>query len=67
MDTRNPRFGDEEMNKEIVFALTRHFLTLLGGAIAARYAIDGAAIDAASSAVLTLVGLGWSIWDKKRA
>ena len=55
------------MNKEITYALARHFLTLLGGAIAARYAIDGATIDAASSAVLTLVGFGWSIWDKKRA
>jgi len=53
------------MNKEIVFSLIRHFLTLLGGAIAARYAIDGAAIDAASGAVLTLVGFGWSVWDKR--
>lgn len=55
------------MNKEILFAVARHFLTLLGGAIAARYAIDGAAIDAASGAIMTLVGFGWSIWDKKRA
>lgn len=53
------------MNKEILFALTRHVLTLLGGAIAARYAIDGATIDVASSAVLTLVGVTWSIFDKK--
>jgi hypothetical protein len=53
------------MNKDILFALTRHFLTLLGGAIAARYAIDGAAIDAASGAILTLVGVAWSIYDKK--
>jgi len=54
------------MNKEIAFALARHFLTLLGGAIAARYAIDGATIDAATSAVLTLVGVAWSIYDKRK-
>lgn len=53
------------MNKDIIFALTRHILTLIGGAVAARYAIDGAAIDAATGAVLTLVGFAWSIWDKK--
>lgn len=55
------------MNKEILYAVARHFLTLLGGVIAARYAIDGATIDAVASAIVTLVGFGWSIWDKKRA
>ncbi len=54
------------MNKDILFAVARHFLTLLGGAIAARYAIDGATIDAASGAILTLVGFAWSIWDKRQ-
>lgn len=54
------------MNKEIVFALTRHFLTLLGGVMAAKYGVDGSTIDAASSAVLTLVGVAWSIYDKRR-
>lgn len=53
------------MNPTIVSAVIRHILTTAGGVFAARYGIDGGTMDGIIGAVSTLVGLGWSIYDKR--
>lgn len=54
------------MNAAIVTAVARHILTLFGGAMAARYGIDGGTIDGIIGALSTVAGLGWSIYDKRQ-
>lgn len=48
-------------------ALLRHILTAAGGAVAARYGLDGDSIEAAAGALVTLASIGWSLWDKRSA
>lgn len=55
------------MNAAIVAALVRHVLTGVAGVFAAKYAIDGATLDAIVGGATALVGVAWSIWDKKKA
>lgn len=55
------------MNVTIVNAVLRHLLTALGGIAVARGYLDSGTLETAVGAVLTLVGLGWSIWDKRAA
>jgi hypothetical protein len=53
------------MNKEMVLGVVRHILTALGGAgFLDAYATQDE-ITAAVAAVITLVGLGWSVLAKK--
>ncbi len=54
------------MNAAIITAIVRHILTTVGGALAARYAIDGPSIEAIAGGFATLAGVAWSIWDKRR-
>lgn len=53
------------MNVTIVSAILRHVLTAAGGVAVARGYLDSGTLETAVGAVLTLVGLAWSIWDKK--
>jgi hypothetical protein len=54
------------MNAAIVTALIRHLLTIAGGAVASRYSIDGASIEAIAGGAAALAGVIWSILEKKR-
>lgn len=54
------------MNAAIATALLRHVLTAVGGALASRYAIDGASIEAIAGGIAAAVGVAWSLWDKRR-
>ena len=54
------------MTKEIVQGLIRHLLTGLGGALAAKYQIDGAAVEAVAAGAAALVGVVWSIAAKRK-
>lgn len=54
------------MNAAIITALVRHILTTVGGALASRYAIDGASVEAIAGGIAALTGVVWSIWDKRR-
>lgn len=54
------------MTAPLITALLRHFLTAAGGALAVRYQVDGASIEAISGGLAAAVGLGWSICDKRR-
>lgn len=53
------------MNAAIASAITRHILTAIGGGLVVKYGIDGATIEAVIGGASALVGLVWSIWDKK--
>ena len=53
------------MSKEIVQGILRHLLTGVGGALAVKYQIDGAAIEAVVGGVVALVGVVWSIQAKR--
>lgn len=47
----------------LVGSLIRHGLTFGGGAVG----LTGSDIDAAIGAIMTLVGLGWSIYNNRKA
>lgn len=55
------------MTTGIVAGVTRHILTAIAGVFAAKYTIDGATLDAIVSGLTALVGVAWSVWDKKKA
>jgi hypothetical protein len=54
------------MNAEIVGGIVRHALTSVGGYFVATGALDAGTLETAIGAVVTLVGVGWSIWTKAR-
>lgn len=49
----------------IIAGLIRHALTTFGGSIIASGAISGNDIEIAAGAVAALIGVGWSILQKK--
>jgi len=53
------------MNATIVTAVIRHLLTAAGGGLAVKYGIDGNTLEGIIGAVSTIVGLGWSVYDKR--
>jgi hypothetical protein len=53
------------MTNEIWLGVLRHILTVLGGIFVARGYADADAVNTAVGAATTLVGVGWSIWDKR--
>lgn len=55
------------MNAQIIAALVRHLLTTVGGVYAAKYGIDGDSVDAVAGAAATILGFGWSFYDKRQA
>lgn len=54
------------MSPTIIQALVRHLLTTVGGSFLMAFGIRGAALDAVIGAVSTLVGVAWSLYDKKQ-
>lgn len=55
------------MNAMIVSALVRHLLTALAGGFTVKYGIDGGTMDAIIGGAAAAAGVGWSIYDKKKA
>lgn len=53
------------MNKEVILGFVRHILTFGGGYVAAKGVIDQAMVNEIIGAMMTLVGVAWSFWDKK--
>lgn len=51
----------------IFSALVRHILTAVAGGFAVKYGIDGATMDAIVGGAAAAAGVGWSIYDKKKA
>ncbi len=54
------------MNAEVVGAIVRHALTSIGGYFVATGALDINTLETAIGAIVTLVGVAWSIWTKAR-
>lgn len=51
--------------KDFLFPLLRHGLTSAGGYLAAKGVIAASSVDEAVGAVVVLVGIVWSIVEKK--
>ena len=54
------------MNATVISALTRHILTAVGGGFFAAWGLDGESVDAVIGAAATLIGVVWSVYDKKK-
>lgn len=55
------------MNKQSMFSIVRHVLTFGGGYIAAKGYIDQSMANEAVGAIVTLITIGWSVMEKKKA
>ena len=54
------------MNKESLLGILRHCLTFGGGFLTQTGLASGEAVTTAVSAIVTLVGLVWSVLNKKK-
>jgi hypothetical protein len=54
------------MKKEELLGIVRHALTFIGGAIVTNGLIDQSTMTELSGAVLTIVGIVWSIMNKRK-
>jgi hypothetical protein len=52
---------------EIVAGFARHILTTIGGGVATAGYVDGNDFSIAVGALSTLIGVGWSIYQKRSA
>jgi hypothetical protein len=55
------------MSKEAILGTIRHLLTFGGGVLVSRGTLDEVAMTEAVGAVVTLVGIVWSIRQKKQS
>lgn len=55
------------MNKESVLGIVRHVLTFAGGYVAAKGVVDQAIVNEGIGAVMTIIGIAWSVAAKKAA
>lgn len=51
--------------KPMTMGIARHLLTAAGGALVARGAIDAGTAETAIGALVTLIGVAWSMWEKR--
>jgi hypothetical protein len=53
------------MNRDMILGLIRHALTIGGGFLVAKGTIDAPGLDTAVGALVTIIGVAWSIFDKR--
>jgi hypothetical protein len=53
------------MNKDMLLGFIRHLLTFGGGFLATKGVASTSNIELGIGAIVTLIGVVWSIWDKK--
>jgi len=53
------------MNREAILGVVRHVLTTAGGYLAGSGTIAASEIEAAAGAFTVMVGVVWSIFDKR--
>ena len=53
------------MTAEVVMGFVRHLLTFGGGFLVSKGLLDAENLVTAVAAIATLVGVGWSIFNKK--
>lgn len=54
------------MNFEAVKGFIRHALTFGGGFLVSANFLDASQVDTAAAAIVTLIGIVWSVLDKKK-
>jgi hypothetical protein len=54
------------MNWESLAGIVRHVLTFGGGFLVAKGFLDNETLNQAVAALVTLLGIGWSVWAKKK-
>lgn len=55
------------MNTTTIAAVIRHALTFFGGVLVTKgIELDPTSIEAISGGVATIVGIAWSVWQKKK-
>ncbi len=52
------------MNKEVILGIVRHTLTAAGGVLVTKGTIDQTTLESVVGALLTLLGVVWSIKSK---
>lgn len=52
---------------EVILGIIRHLLTAGGGVLVSNGILEAGQVETAVGAVLALVGIVWSVWDKKKA
>jgi hypothetical protein len=55
------------LNKEVILGLVRHLLTFGGGYIVAANLADANMVSEGVGAVMTILGIVWSAYDKHKA
>jgi hypothetical protein len=55
------------MTKEQILGILRHTLTTVGGVLVTRGYIDDSMLIEGAGAIVTLVGIVWSIISKRKA
>lgn len=51
--------------KEAILGVVRHGLTAAGGGLVASGVLDAAAAQTAVGAIVALIGVAWSVWEKR--
>ena len=54
------------MSKEAILGIVRHILTFGGGFVAERGLASGEEVQTGVAALITLVGLVWSVLNKRK-
>lgn len=54
------------MTKEMILGVLRHLLTAGGGILSANGVASSGEVETGVGAVIALIGLGLSIWDKRK-
>lgn len=55
------------MNKDMILGLVRHLLTFGGGYLVAANLADVSIVNEGVGAIISLVGIAWSIYEKRTA
>lgn len=54
------------MNPAVIGGLVRHILTVAGGFLVATGGIDEPTMSGGVGAIMTLLGIGWSYYQKRK-
>lgn len=54
------------MNGTQIGGIVRHLITTFGGVLVTNGYIDGGMLEAGAGAIAVLIGIGWSIYAKKK-
>ena len=55
------------MNREMILGIVRHAMTVAGGFLVAKGYVEAGMVEQVAGAVVTVVGVVWSILAKKPA